>query len=270
MTPPRLYPAYAFDLDGTVYLGDDLLPGAARTIADLRAAGARVVFVTNKPLYSARDYAEKLTALGIPASREDVVTAGDALVSYLSTHHPGRRLLPVAEQRLCDELADAGFTLTDDPAEADVVVVSFDRTFTYTKLLGAYRAVRQYGATIVATNPDAYCPTPDGGLPDCAAMLAAVEASTGVRAEAIVGKPSAYMASALLDRLGVPPEDVAVVGDRLSTDVAMGQSIGATGILVLTGATSAAAAAAHVGVSADYVIETLDELTPAPTRGLLT
>jgi NagD protein len=262
MKLPRLFPAYAFDLDGTVYLGDELLAGAAETISELRAAGARVVFITNKPLQSASDYAEKLTALGIPTSRDDVVTAVDALVAYLSTHHRGSRLLPIAEQLLCDELVHAGFTVTAEPADADVVVVSFDRTFTYAKLLDAFRAVRDHGATIVATNPDAFCPTPDGGLPDCAAMLAAVETATGARAEAIVGKPSPFMASALLQRLRVPPADVAVVGDRLTTDVALGQSVGATGILVLTGATTAEAAGASA-IRPDYVIETLDQLTAA-------
>ena len=118
--------------------------------------------------------------------------------------------------------------------------MSFDRTFSYDKLYAGYRAVRENGAAIVATNPDPYCPTPDGGLPDCAAMLAALEACTGARAEAIVGKPSRHMAETFLERLALEPADVAVVGDRIATDVAMGQSIGAAGILVLTGATSAA------------------------------
>ena len=269
MTVPPLFPAYAFDLDGTVYLGDDLLPGAADTIAALRAAGARVVFITNKPLNSAAVYAAKLTTLGIPASADDVVTAVDALIDYLLTHHRGRRLLAIAEPLLANELVRAGFTVTDDPAETDVVVVSFDRTFTYAKLLAAFRAVRDHGAAIVATNPDPYCPTPDGGLPDCAAMLAAIEVSTGRRAEAIVGKPSSHMARALLDRLDVPADEVAFVGDRLTTDVAMGQHVGATGILVLTGATTAEAAEAST-ISADYVVETLNQLRPATRPGVPT
>lgn len=268
MSLPPQFAAYAFDLDGTICLGDELLPGAAETIAALRDSGARVVFVTNKPLNSSSDYAEKLTALGIPATRDDIVTAIDALVDYLSAHHGGRRLLLVAEPLLYEELAAAGFDITDDPERTDVVVVSFDRTFAYDKLLAAFRAVHDHGATIVATNPDAYCPTPDGGLPDCAAMLAAIEACTGARAEAIVGKPSRYMASALLERLGADPEQLAVVGDRLTTDVAMGQRVGAKGILVLTGATTAAAAT-ESPISADYVIDSLDQLTPtyrgAPT-----
>jgi NagD protein len=233
----RFFDGYALDLDGTVYLGDELLPGAAETVRALREAGARVVFATNRPLDTAAHYAAKLTRLGIPTEEHDVVTAVDALVRYLRTYHDGRRLLPIAEDVVVERLLDEGFAL-GEPAE--VVVVSFDRTFDYAKLHAAFRAVRENGATIVATNPDPYCPTPDGGLPDCAAMLAAVEACTGARAEAIVGKPSRHMAETLLERLGVEPARAAVVGDRLATDVAMAHELGATGILVLSGATDAA------------------------------
>lgn len=228
---------YAFDLDGTIYLGDTLIEGAADVIASLRASGARVVFVTNKPLETSADYARKLTKLGIPASPTDIVSAIDALLLYLAERHPGARLMPIAEPLLIDELRRAGFEVSEDPGDIDVVVVSFDRTFDYRKLLLAYQAVRA-GAVIVATNPDPYCPTPDGGLPDCAAMLAALEACTGAAAEAIVGKPSPYMANAFLDRLGVPAKDAVMVGDRLLTDVAMGLSAGMASALVMSGATT--------------------------------
>jgi HAD superfamily hydrolase (TIGR01450 family) len=256
---PRLYAGYALDLDGTVYLGEELLPGAAETIRGLREAGAKVIFITNKPLSTAAQYAAKLTALGIPTEADDVVTAVEALVHYLGERHRERRLLLVSEEVVAERLAADGFHLTEDPAEAEVVVVSFDRTFSYAKLHAAYRAIRENGAVIVATNPDPYCPTPDGGLPDCAAMLAAIEACTGARAEAVVGKPSRYMAEALLARLGVDAADVAVVGDRLATDVVLGQSVGAAGILVLTGATPAGAATAN-GVKPDYVLDGIHEL----------
>jgi HAD superfamily hydrolase (TIGR01450 family) len=263
--PTELFAGYVLDLDGTVYLGDELLPGAAETIATLREAGARIVFVTNKPLESAAQYAAKLTRLGVPAAPEDVVTAVDALVHYLHAHHPGRAVLLVAEDAVAERLRDEGFH-TAPPEDAEVVVVSFDRTFDYAKLHAAFRAIRENGAVIVATNPDAYCPTPEGGLPDCAAMLAAVEACTGVRAEAIVGKPSAHMAAAFLERLGVEPAQAAVVGDRLETDVAMGHEVGATGILVLSGATSADAVAASA-VRPDHVISGIAELIPPDRRG---
>jgi phosphoglycolate/pyridoxal phosphate phosphatase family enzyme len=259
--PPSLFDGYAFDLDGTVYLGDAPLPGAIETIARIRQAGRPVVFVTNNPLHSAADYAGKLRGLGVEAATADVVTATDALVSYLRSACAQARLLVLGEELLLDTLSTAGFALTSEPAAADVVVVSFDRTFDYAKLLAAYRAVRLGGARLVATNPDPYCPTPDGGLPDCAAMLAAVQACTGASAEAVVGKPSRHMAAAVLGRLGRAAAGSAMVGDRLSTDIAMAKSAGMAGVLVLTGATSPAdLTAAEASVRPDYVIKTLPEL----------
>jgi HAD superfamily hydrolase (TIGR01450 family) len=236
MVAPR-YRGYAFDLDGTIYLGESLIAGAADVVNTLRSDGARVVFVTNKPLETTADYAAKLTRLGIPTEPADVISAIDALILYLTVNHPGARLMAVAEQTLIDELLSAGFAVTADPLATDVVVVSFDRTFDYAKLTLAYQAVNA-GAVIVATNPDPYCPTPDGGIPDCAAMLAAIEACTGARAEAIVGKPSIHMANAFLDRLGVPASEAVMVGDRLLTDVTMGISAGMASVLVLSGATT--------------------------------
>jgi HAD superfamily hydrolase (TIGR01450 family) len=267
LAPTSLFDGYAFDLDGTLHLGGTVLAGAAETIASIRRAGRPVAFVTNNPLHSAADYSRQLRDLGIEATPSDVVTATDALVSYLTSAHPASRLLVIGEVLLRDTLAAAGFGLTDQPGVAEVVVVSFDRTFDYAKLLAAYRAIRLYGARLVATNPDPYCPTPDGGLPDCAAMLAAVEACTGATAEAIVGKPSRQMAAAVLERLGIGAAGAVMVGDRLATDVAMARSAGMTSVLVLTGATSQAdRATAEPGSLPDYVIQTLPELLPEPTR----
>jgi ribonucleotide monophosphatase NagD (HAD superfamily) len=141
------------------------------------------------------------------------------------------------------------------------VVVSFDRTFDYRKLKISFDAVRG-GARIVATNPDAYCPTPDGGgLPDCAAMLAAIEASTGARSEAIVGKPSPHMAAALLDRLGIPAGDTLLTGDRLATDIRMANEAGMASALVLSGVTGLDEALRSED-RPDYVICHLGELLP--------
>jgi HAD superfamily hydrolase (TIGR01450 family) len=257
----RRFDAYIFDLDGTIYVDDELIPGADETIARLRADGARVAFVTNNPLHPASDYAERLTRLGIPVDPAEIVTSVDALIGYLDHTHRGETVLPIAEREVCRRLRAAGYALTDDPQLTDLVVVSFDRTFTYAKLLAGYRAVRERGAAIVATNPDPFCPTRAGGLPDCAAMLAALEACSGGRAEAVVGKPSRHMVAAVLERLNVSPEATAVVGDRPATDVAMGQSIGASGILVLSGATSAAEAAAG-DVRPDHTLASIRDLIP--------
>jgi NagD protein len=264
--PGRFFGGYALDLDGTVYLGDELLPGAALAVARIRAAGRRVVFLTNNPLNSAASYAERLSVLGVPASEADVLTPLGVLPGYLADRHPGAAVLTVAEPLVDETLTAAGIAVTSEPARAAVVLVSFDRTFSYAKLLLAYRAVRQFGAVIVATNPDPFCPTPDGGLPDCGAMLAAVEACTGARAEAVLGKPSEHMAAELLSRLAVPPGDAVVVGDRISTDVAMSRSLGMASVLVLSGATAAADLAGSP-VRPDYVIEGIGQLLPAARRG---
>ncbi|NOY56378.1 MAG: HAD hydrolase-like protein, partial [Actinobacteria bacterium] len=199
----------------------------------------RVVYVTNKPLEPSAAYAAKLTRLGLPTQDNEVVSSLDALVEYLSVRHNGASLLCLSEPLVSDTLRAAGFSIVslDDAERAAVVVVSFDRTFDYAKLHAAYRAVGS-GAVLVATNPDRYCPTPEGGLPDCAAMLAAVEACTGATAEVVVGKPSPQMAAAVLARIGVPGNRVLLVGDRAETDVAMARRAGMDAALVLTGATT--------------------------------
>ena len=139
-------------------------------------------------------------------------------------------------------LREAGWTVVSDPAEADLVVVSFDRSFDYAKLEAAYRAVRHARRRRSSPpTPIPYCPTPDGGLPDCAAMLAAIEACTGASAEAVLGKPSRAMARRCWSGSAPSPRAAALVGDRLATDVAMGQRLGMAGVLVLSGATAAAA-----------------------------
>ncbi len=264
--PGRLFDGYALDLDGTIYLGDTLLPGAAETVARIRGSGARVVFLTNNPLRPAAAYARRLSRLGIPADEADVITPLSVLTGYLNRRHLGAAVLTVAEPLVDETLAAAGITVTSQPAAAGVVVVSFDRTFSYAKLLLAYRAVRHHGAAIVATNPDPFCPTPDGGWPDCAAMLAAVEACTGARAEAVMGKPGEHMAAELLRRLAAPPGGTAIVGDRLTTDVAMSRSLGMAGVLVLSGATGAGDLAG-LPVRPDYVIEGIGQLLPGRQPG---
>jgi NagD protein len=260
--PARLYGGYVLDLDGTVYLGEDPLPESRAAVAALRDAGSRLVYLSNKPLERPAAYAAKLRSMGVPAEDDEVVSSLDALVGYLAGHPPARAILTVTEPLIEEILGEAGHRVTREPAEADVVVVSWDRTFDYDKLERAFRAVRG-GARIIATNPDPWCPTPEGGLPDCAAMLAAIEVSTGVRAEAVVGKPSAHMAAVALERLGLPAADVVMVGDRLLTDVGMAHANGMIAALVLTGATSIDDLPPAPD-GPDFVLEHLGQLIPPP------
>jgi NagD protein len=232
------YRGFIFDLDGTVYLGEQLLPGAKAVIGAIRDAGRALCFLSNKPIASREAYAEKLTRLGVPTAVDEVINSSYVLARYLARQAPRARLYVIGEPPLAAELQAAGLALVDGP-EVDYVVVAFDRTFTYRKLDVALQAVRRHGARLIGTNPDRTCPVEGGEIPDAAGMIAAVEAVTGRRVEPIVGKPSPIMLRVALDRLGLQAAECAVVGDRLETDIAMGKAAGLATILVLTGVTRA-------------------------------
>jgi NagD protein len=256
----RTFFGYIFDLDGTVYLGDVLLPGARRTVDTLRQMGRRVVFLSNKPLETRADYAAKLTRLGIPTSPDEVINSSWVMARWLQQEAPGSALFVIGEQPLLDELRDAGFRLTEVPDEIDFVVASFDRTFDYHKLQVAFDAIRA-GARLIATNADRYCPVPGGGLPDAAATIGAIEGCTGVRVEVVVGKPSPITVRAILDRLALPASNCIIVGDRLETDMRMGLEAGMATAVVLTGVTTSELLAVS-DVQPDYVLQRLDDLLP--------
>ncbi|OGK99354.1 MAG: HAD family hydrolase [Candidatus Rokubacteria bacterium RIFCSPHIGHO2_12_FULL_73_22] len=248
---------WLFDLDGTVYRGEALIPGADTTIAALRAAGRRVAFLSNKPLETRADYAAKLTRLGVPAGAADVVTSSLVLARHLRRLDPGAPVFVIGEAPLLAELAAHGFEVRPDP-RVRWVVIAFDRTFDYAKLNTALQAVRG-GARLIATNPDRTCPTEDGEIPDCAGMTAAVEAVTGATVEVTVGKPSPLILEVALERLGVAAGECAIVGDRLETDIAMGKRLGLATVLVLTGVT-AAADPRIAEIAPDLVLPSIREL----------
>ena len=227
---------WLFDLDGTVYLGEALIPGAARTVAALRADGRRVAFLSNKPLYTRADYAEKLTRLGVPAGEDEVVNSSIVLARHLQKLDPGAPVFVIGEPPLIGELRAHGFEVRND-ADVRWVVIAFDRTFDYAKLNTALQAVRRRDARLIATNPDRTCPTDEGEIPDCAGMMAAVEAVTGKTVEVVVGKPSPIILEVALATLGVAAADCVIVGDRIETDIVMGKRLGLATVLVLSGIT---------------------------------
>jgi arabinose operon protein AraL len=259
-TPSRLYDAYIFDLDGTIYLGDDLLPTVGKTLQKLNELGKRIVFLSNNPTHTRADYAAKLTRLGVPTPVDDVINSSLVMVDFLHKRHPGARLFVVGEEPLCQDIRSGGFTLSENPGQIDAVIASFDRTFNYRKLQIAFDAIR-HSAHFYATNADRFCPTPGGGQPDAAAMIAAIEACTNHPVEAVVGKPSRFMAEAVFALLDLPPERCLITGDRLETDVQMGLLSGMDTALALTGATSAAALAVSP-IRPTYVLQKLSELIP--------
>ena len=260
---------FVFDLDGTVYLGDAALPGSVEGIAELRQRGKRVLFVSNKPLEPRTAYAEKLTRLGIPTAAEDVITSAYVLGHHLAHHQPDLRYYVIGEPSLRTELRGHGLTVLEEfgdqdpkdvirPEGIDAVVVAFDRTLDYRKLNTAYQALVR-GAWFYATNGDKTCPMPGGAIPDAGGTIAALEAMTGRRLQLLAGKPSTLTMEVALDRLGVPAAQCMMVGDRLETDIAMGQNAGMLTAVALSGV-STREDVARMSAPPTFMIERLSEL----------
>ncbi|WP_415853663.1 HAD-IIA family hydrolase [Sinomonas sp. G460-2] len=235
--PLRAYDGYLFDLDGTIYLGDRLLPGAHELVTTLRRFGRETLFLSNNPTRDPQMYADKLTRLGLPTPSDRIVNPVVTMVTWLLREAPGAAVFVIGEDPLVRAIRAAGIRTTEDPRQIDIVIASYDRGFDYRKLQIAFDALWQHRrARLVATNPDAYCPMPEGrGEPDAAAVIAAIEASTGVRCEANLGKPSPVMLHTALEVLGLPGPECLMVGDRLHTDIAMAADAGIDSALVLTG-----------------------------------
>lgn len=266
--PPKL-DGVIFDLDGTIFLGETALPGAVKTVATLRRTGAQVLFVTNKPLYPREAYAAKLTRLGIPTKAEEVVTSGYVLGYHLAKNEPDLALYVVGEDNLKAELRDFGLTVLEeldgqdekdviDTTGVEAVVVAFDRTLNYRKLNTAYQALLR-GARFFATNPDKACPMPGGGIPDAGGTLAYLEYLTGRQLELLAGKPSELMVQVAMERMGLPPDRCLMVGDRLETDIRMGQRAGMRTAVVLSGS-STLAQARSFEPQPDFILANAGEL----------
>jgi HAD superfamily hydrolase (TIGR01450 family) len=264
-TPDRLYEGYVFDLDGTIYLGDELLPGAQRLIRKLRELGKQVVFLSNNPTKDPEMYAEKLTGMGIETPASDIVNTVVSMTRWLSQNHPNATVFPIAEEPLKRAMGEAGITISEKAEEIDIVVASYDRTFDYRKLQIAFDAIWYHKrARLVTTNPDRYCPFPGGrGEPDAAAIVAAIEACTGARCEANTGKPDYIMLDIVTNLTGLEATECVMTGDRLYTDIRMALDAGMPSAVVLTGETTAEALADEPASSKPtYVLERIDQLIP--------
>jgi HAD superfamily hydrolase (TIGR01450 family) len=263
--PDRLYEGYVFDLDGTIYLGDELLPGAKRLVLKLRELGKRVVFLSNNPTKDPEMYAEKLTGMGIETPASEIINTVVSMTQWLSQNHPDATVFPIAEKPLIHALEKAGIKMSEMAEEIDFVVASYDRTFDYRKLQIAFDAIWYHKrARLVTTNPDRYCPFPGGrGEPDAAAIVAAIEACTGARCEANTGKPDAIMLEIVANLTKLETSDCVMTGDRLYTDIRMALDAGMPSAVVLTGETTAETLA-HEPASnkPTYVLERIDQLIP--------
>ncbi len=263
--PDHLYESYVFDLDGTIYLGDELLPGAKRLILKLRELGKRVVFLSNNPTKDPRMYAEKLGTLGLKTPASEIVNTVVTMTRWLLSNHPDATVFSISEEPLKNSLSEAGIRMSEDPEEIDIVIASYDRGFDYHKLQIAFDAIWFHErAMLVTTNPDRYCPFPGGkGEPDAAAIVAAIEACTGTKCQVNVGKPDPIMLETIMDLIGLDAKDCVMSGDRLYTEIQMAKGAGIPSAIVLTGETTEEDLAGESEENLpDYTLERIDQLVP--------
>lgn len=235
ITKLREIHCFLMDMDGTIYLGHQLLPGARDWLDFLDKQGITYLFLTNNSSRSRVEYAEKFARLGLLVPAEKIFTSGEATVIYLKKNFLAASLYVVGTPALMDEFQREGFSLTE--SDPDVAVLGFDTTLTYEKLRRLCDLVSA-GKPYIATHPDINCPTEDGFMPDIGSMIELVATSTGRRPDVIIGKPNQPIVDALVEKTGLPVESHCMVGDRLYTDIALGRW-GITTALVLSGETKA-------------------------------
>jgi HAD superfamily hydrolase (TIGR01450 family) len=228
----------ALDMDGTIYNGSTLFPYTLGFLQSLKSAGISYSFLTNNPSKGIGDYLKHLEKMGIPAVAEEMYTSALATIDYLKSHHPlVKRLFILGTPSMVGEFEANGFFSTADDAndKPDAVVVGFDSTLVYSRLCRAAWWVSKQ-LPYVATNPDWVCPTDQPViLVDCGAICACIEGATKRLPDMVLGKPDPRMLDGILHRQGLQPEEIAMVGDRLYTDVKMARNANALGVLVLSG-----------------------------------
>ncbi|GGH22782.1 TIGR01457 family HAD-type hydrolase [Paenibacillus segetis] len=251
--------AYLIDLDGTLYHGGRIIPGAELLINTMKERGIPFLFVTNNSSRTPEDVALHLKGMGIPAEANDVCTSAVAAAEYVAELMPGCKVAPIGEYGLIEALKAAGLNV--DLEAPEVVIQGIDRTFTYDKLTQATRWISG-GAKYVLTNPDLLLPSQEGLMPGAGTISAAIKAATGVE-PIVVGKPSEILMKHAIERLGLANEQTAVIGDNMLTDITAGVNAGCGTILTLTGVTTEENLQHYVtssGVSPDTVCKDLIEV----------
>ena len=236
---------FLFDMDGTLYLGDNVYDGAIDLMEDLPQLGKQYIYLTNNSSRAGVDYITRLRKLGFPCEKENVFTSGMATGLYLNQNYPGAKVYLAGTKAFYRELVSYGIDLVNDENghteafDVDVVVQGFDTELVYEKLDKAVHFLRR-GSKFIAANPDWVCPMPnDEVLPDCGSICALLTASSGVKPE-YIGKPNRNMIDVIAKMTGIPNEQICAVGDRLYTDIAVAQNAGSVSVLVLSGETDQA------------------------------
>jgi len=246
---------FIVDMDGTFYLDGHIIPAADSFLDCLAEQGRDFYFFTNNSSNNVESCGEKLAAMGYPVSPEKIILSSQVAIDYLQRQHAGKSVYLLGNERLTADMEAAGIPLTQ--ARPDIVLLGFDTTLTYQKIWDAARYIAE-GARYIATHPDINCPTAEGFMPDTGSMIALFAASTGKR-PTVLGKPMTYTVDYITARLGCNREDLAFVGDRLETDIAIGANHGIPTALVLSGVTTAEHYA-QSDIRADAVVDRLADL----------
>ena len=255
---------FLLDMDGTLYLGDDVFEGAVDFIHSISETGRKYIYLTNNSSRAGVDYITRLRKLGFPCEAENVFTSGMATGEFLNQNYPGAKVYLAGTKAFYRELQSYGIDLVNDEnghtdvQDVDVVVQGFDTELVYEKLDLACHFLRR-GATFIAANPDWVCPMPaDEVLPDCGSICALLTAASGVKPN-YIGKPNRNMIDVISKMTGIPNENICAVGDRLYTDIAVAKNAGSVSVCVLSGESSEADIEASE-VKPDYVLKDVSEI----------
>ena len=264
-----MYESAIVDLDGTVYSGEAAIPGAIEGIETLRRSGIDVRFFTNNASRSTETYAARLRRLGVAADADDIVSSGRITAAYLARNHAEADCYVIGEEEFVRTLRRRGLSVVSDPDRADALVVALDRSFDYDTLADALRVLDD-GVPFVATNPDPTRAEDGTELPSTGGIIGAITATTGQEPDVVLGKPSGHAAAFVREEFGFVPERTLLIGDRLDTDVALGNEVGMATVLVLTGVTSREdleSVPEGSPIEPDYVLESLADVSTIVDEG---
>ena len=249
---------FLLDMDGTFYLGNQLIDGSLDFLDALKRTGRRCLFLTNNSSRSASFYRDKLRHMGVEEEFRQVLTSGQAAARYVTERFKGKKAFLLANAIEMEEMLALGVKI--DPDHPDYVLIAFDTELNYEKMTRLCDCVRA-GLPYIATHPDFNCPTETGFIPDIGATIAYVKASTGREPDVIIGKPYAGIVEETLWLTGLKKEEMAMVGDRLYTDIATGVNFGMLSILVMSGETTEEMARASA-VRPDLTFSCLADMIP--------
>ena len=252
---------YLFDMDGTLYLGDRLFDFTKELLHKIRENGARYMFMTNNSSKSVSAYIDKLHKLGIASTYEDFITSSQATAYYLKKYHPNDILYVCGTQSLKDELIGHGFQITENLDEVTCIVMGFDTELTFKKLHDISYLLCTKELMYIATNPDYVCPTEFGSVPDCGSVCDMIFNATGKRPK-VIGKPEALMPLLAMEQCNCRPDETAVIGDRIYTDIKSGIKAGTVTMLVMSGETTAEILEQSMD-KPDFVFEDASEILKA-------